>query len=176
VTQPLKAETLYAAIARLAPEEVAARETAEAPSRHQTPTRPVDSAVGLRETRPGLARPPADMRVAAIGTDLTRFPRAAHLTSWAGGAPGQSDRAGKRAAGKTRTGHRCWRTILVQSADAAARTNGSDLRAQDRRLAARCGKPRRRLAVAPSMLVLASAMLQRQEPDRAAGADVVDRL
>jgi transposase len=95
------------------------------------------------------------MIVAAIGTDMTRVPSADHLASWAGVAPGNDESAGKRASGKTRKGHRCLRTSLVQAAHAAARTKGPYLSAQYRRLATRRGKKRAILAVAHSILVMA---------------------
>jgi transposase len=132
--------------------------------------------VSLLDTIPGVARRTAEMIVAEIGTEMTRFPSADHLASWAGVAPGNHESAGKRASGKTRTGHRCLRTTLVQAAHAAARTKGTSLRAQYRRLAARRGKKRAILAVAHSILVMAYDMSQRQEPYRDAGADFVDRL
>jgi transposase len=62
------------------------------------------------------------------------------------------------------------RTTLVQAAHAAARTRGTYLSAQYRRLAARRGKKRAILAVAHSMLVMADYMIQRREPYRDAGA------
>ena len=68
------------------------------------------------------------------------------------------------------------RTTLGQAAYAAARTKGTYLRAQYRRLAARRGKKRAILAVALSILVIAYDMLQRQKPYREAGADFFDRL
>jgi transposase len=67
---------------------------------------PVAEAVGLLDTSPGVARPTAAMIVADIGTAMTRCPRADHLASWAGVAPGTDASAGKRASGKTRQGHR----------------------------------------------------------------------
>jgi transposase len=137
---------------------------------------PVDEAVDLLETIPGVARHTADMIVAEIGTAMERFPSADHLASWAGGAPGQHDSAGQRASGKTRKGHRCLRTTLVQAAHAAARTKGTSLRAPYKRLASRRGKKRAMLAVAHSMLVMAYDLMQRKEPDCDAGADFLDRL
>ena len=135
-----------------------------------------EEAVGLLDTIPGVARRTAEMLVAEIGTDMTRFPSADHLASWAGVAPGNHESAGKRASGKTRKGNRFLRTTLIQAAHAAARTKGTYLSAQYRRLAARRGKKRAMLAVAHSMLVMAYYMLQRQEPYREAGADFFDRL
>jgi transposase len=137
---------------------------------------PCEAAVGVLDTIPGIARHTAEMIVAEIGTDRRRFPSADHWASWAGVAPGNYESAGKRAAGKTRQGHRFLRTTLVQAAHAAARTKGTSLSAPYRRLAARRGKKRAILALAPSMLILAYSMIQRQEPYRDAGTDFFDRL
>ena len=137
---------------------------------------PCAAAIGLLETSPGVARPTAEMIVAEIGTDMSRFPSADHLASWAGVAPGNHESAGQRTSGKTRQGHRFLRTVLVQAAHAAARTKGTYLSAQYRRLATRRGKKRAIMAVAHSMLVMAYHMIQRQEPYRDAGADFFDRL
>jgi transposase len=137
---------------------------------------PFEAAIGLLETIPGVARPTAEMIVAEIGTDMSRFPSADHLAAWAGVAPGNHESAGKRTSGKTRQGNRFLRTVLVQAAHAAARTKSTYLSAQYRRLATRRGKKRAMMAVAHSMLVMASSMIQRQEPYREAGGDFFDRL
>jgi transposase len=137
---------------------------------------PFEEAVGLLDTIPGVARRTAEMVVAEIGTDMARFPSADHLASWAGVAPGNHESAGKRTSGKARKGNRFLRTTLVQAAHAAARTKGSYLGAQYRRLAAGRGKKRAILAVAHSILVMAYDMIQRREPYRDAGADFFDRL
>jgi transposase len=137
---------------------------------------PFEEAVSLLDTIPGVARRTAEMIVAEIGTDMTRFPSADHLASWAGVAPGNHESAGKRASGQTRKGNRFLRTTLVQAAHAAARTKGTYLSAQYRRLAARRGKKRAILAVVHSILVMAYYMIHRQEPYRDAGVDFFDRL
>jgi transposase len=137
---------------------------------------PVEEAVGLLDTIPGVARRTAEMLVAEIGTDMTRFPSADHLASWAGVAPGNHESAGKRTSGKTRKGNRFLRTTLIQAAHAAARTKGTYLNAQYRRLATRRGKKRAIMAVAHSILVMAYYMIQRREPYRDAGADFFDHL
>ncbi len=79
----------------------------------------------------------------------------------AGIAPGNRESAGKRGSGKTSKGHRFLRTTLVQAARAAARTKGTYLNAQYRRLATRRGKKRAILAVVHSILVMACYMLAR---------------
>ena len=135
-----------------------------------------EEAVGLLDTIPGVARHTAEMLVAEIGTDMSRFPSADHLAAWAGVAPGHHESAGKRTSGKTRKGNRFLRTTLVQAAHAAVRTKQTYLSAQYRRLASRRGKKRAILAAAHTILVMAYYMLQRQEPYREAGADFFDRL
>ena len=65
----------------------------------QTISGPFDAAIGLLDTIPGIARPTAEMIVAEIGTDMSRFPSADHLASWAGVAPGHHESAGKRTSG-----------------------------------------------------------------------------
>jgi transposase len=137
---------------------------------------PFEEAVGLLDTIPGIARHTAEMIVAEIGTDMSRFPSADHLASWAGVAPGNYESAGKRASGKTRKGNRFLRTTLVQAAHVAARTKGTYLSAQYRRLTGRRGKKRAILALAHSMLMMAYYMIQRQEPYREVGANFFDRL
>jgi transposase len=72
---------------------------------------PFEAAIGLLDTIPGVARPTAEMIVAEIGTDMSRFPSADHLAAWAGVAPGNHESAGKRTSGKTRQGNRFLRTV-----------------------------------------------------------------
>src|ERR671925_933871 len=79
---------------------------------------PFEEAVALLDTLPGVARHAAEMIVAEIGTDMSRFPSAADLAAWAGVAPGNHESAGKRASGKTRKGNRLLRTVLTQVAHA----------------------------------------------------------
>jgi transposase len=74
---------------------------------------PVEEVVDLLDTSPGVARRTAEMLVAEIGIDMTRFPSADHLASWAGVAPGSHESAGKRTSGKIRKGNHFLRTTLV---------------------------------------------------------------
>jgi transposase len=136
---------------------------------------PFAEAVELLDTIPGVARQAAEMIVAEIGPDMSRFPSAAHLAAWAGVAPGNHESAGKHSSGKLRKGNRPLRTVLTQVAHAAARTKDTYLAAQYRRLAGRRGKKRAMMAVAHSILVIAYYMLLRHEPYREAGGDYFDR-
>lgn len=136
---------------------------------------PFEEAVTLLDTIPGVAHRTAEIIVAEIGADMSRFPSADELAAWAGVAPGNHESAGRRYSGKTRKGNRALRTALTQAAHAAARTK-TYLAAQYRRLAARRGKSRAIMAVAHSMVVMAWHMLSRKEPYREAGVDYFDKL
>jgi transposase len=76
------------------------------------------------ETIPGVGRRLAEIILAEIGPDMSRFPSAAHLASWAGMCPGNHESGGKRLSGKTRKGSQWLRTALVEAAHAASRLPG----------------------------------------------------
>ena len=63
-------------------------------------------AIALLDTIPGVSQRTAEILLAEIGTDMTRFPSAKHLASWAGMCPGHDESGGKRLSGKTRQGSR----------------------------------------------------------------------
>jgi transposase len=124
--------------------------------------RPFEPQMERVQTIPGVGRRTAEVLVAEIGTDLTRFPSARHLASWAGLCPGHDESAGKRRSGRTRKGSPWLRTALVEAARAAARSKETYLAAQYRRLAARRGAKRAAVAVAHSLLVMVYALLTQQ--------------
>jgi transposase len=122
---------------------------------------PTSAAVELLDGIPGIGRRIAEILIAEIGSDMTRFPSAAHLASWAGVCPGNNQSAGKRLGGKVRSGNRWLRTALVEAAQAAGRTRGTYLGAQFRRLMRRRGKQKAAMAVGHSILVIAWHLLTR---------------
>jgi transposase len=136
-------------------EAAIARVSAEIGERLQ----PDEDAIVRLDTIPGIGRAVAEALVAEIGTDLTRFPSPKHLASWAGLCPGNHESAGKRRGGATRKGSPWLRACLVQAAHAAARTKGTYLAAQYRRLAARRGRAKAAVAVAHSILIIAYHVL-----------------
>jgi transposase len=120
-----------------------------------------EAAIAHLDTIPGIGRPVAEALLAELGTDMSRFPSAEHLASWAGMCPGNNESAGKQRSGKTRHGSPWLRALLVQAAHAAARKKGTYLAAQYRRIAARRGKSRAAVAVGHSILIIAYHLLQR---------------
>jgi transposase len=86
---------------------------------------PFSPLLALLCTIPGVDRRTAEVILAEIGVDMTRFPTAGHLASWAGLCPGNNESAGKHFSGKTRKGSRWLGTTLSQAANAAARSKGT---------------------------------------------------
>jgi transposase len=132
---------------------------------------PFAAAIDLLDTIPGVNRRSAEVFVAEIGPDMSRFPSSGHLASWAGMCPGNNESAGKHFSGKTRKGSKWLRTALVESAEAAARTKGTYLAAQYARIKGRHGHSKAIVAVAHSILVIAYHISQRREPYNELGGD-----
>lgn len=112
-----------------------------------------ESAIEAIDEIPGIARCSAEVILAEIGTDMSRFPSAAHLCSWAGVCPGNYQSAGRRKHGKTTKGNKALKTILTQCAKSAKTVKSSYFSAQYQRITARRGKNRATLAVAHFMLI-----------------------
>jgi transposase len=116
---------------------------------------------------PGIADVAAAAVLSEIGLDMSRFPSARHLVSWATLCPRNDESAGKRRSTRVRRGAAWLKPLLVQCAWAATRTKGSYLQAQFLRLKARRGPKKAILAVAASMLTAIYHMLKN-------GTDYVD--
>ena len=124
---------------------------------------------------PGIDVKTAQVIIAELGIDMSRFPSAAHASSWAGLAPGQNESAGRNRSTRTVKGNRYLKAALVQSAHTLARAKDNYLSAQFRRLAARRGKKRAAVAVARSILVVAYHMLRDGTKYVDLGADYFER-
>jgi transposase len=135
---------------------------------------PFEAEVARLQSIPGVGRRTALGAGGGDWGDLTRFPTARHLASWAGRCPGNDESAGKRRSGRTRQGSPWLRTALVEAGQAAARTKETYLAAQYRRLAARRGAKRAAVAVAHSLLVMVYALLTQQTAYHELGARYFD--
>jgi transposase len=103
---------------------------------------------------PGLDRVTIDVVVAETGADMTRFPTAGDLASWAGVCPGNHESAGRRRRVSTTPGNQWIRRALIEAARAAVRTRGSYFGAQYRQIARRRGANKAAVAVAHSLIEL----------------------
>jgi transposase len=121
---------------------------------------PFEGQLGQLDTIPGVNQRTAETIVAVIGTDMTRFPNADHLVSWAGMCPGSNESAGKRRYSRTRKGNPILRSTLTQAGQAAGRSKNTYLGATYRRIAARRGKKRAGIAVGRSILEIAYFVLR----------------
>lgn len=135
-----------------------------------------ETAIAAIDELPGIGRRSAEVILAEIGIDMSRFPSAAHLCSWAGICPGNHQSAGKRSHGKTTKGNKTLRSILTQCAKAARNVKGSYFSAQYQRIAARRGKNRATIAVAHSMLIAIYHVLKNKVPFHDLGSDYYDNF
>lgn len=136
---------------------------------------PIQARTALLKTMPGIGDLVASVIVAEIGTDMSRFPTAGHLISWARLCPRNDESAGKRRTTRISKGAVWLKTTLVTAAWAAARKKDSYLRAQFLRLKSRRGPKKAIIAVAASMLTACYYMLRDEVPYRDLGSAHFDR-
>jgi transposase len=108
-------------------------------------------------TIPGVGKRTAEVVIAEIGVDMSRFPTAGHLASWAGLCPGNHESAGKHKSGRARKGNAALRSALCEAAWAGVRKNDSYIGAQFRRFQRRFGRRaegKAIFAVAHTLLVI----------------------
>jgi transposase len=136
---------------------------------------PIQAHVDRLTTMPGVSDVVAHVIVAEIGVDMSRFPTAGHLVSWAGLCPRNDESAGKRRSTRLRKSGTWLKTMLVTAAWAAVRKHNSYLRTQFLRLKARRGAKKAIVAVAASMLTAVYVMLRDGVAYRDLGAQHLDR-
>jgi transposase len=118
--------------------------------------------INLLMTIPGVNEVSAISILAEIGTDMSRFKNAGHLSSWAGMCPGNNESAGKRRSGRTTRGNISLRRTLTEVANAAIKTN-SMLRDKYRSLVVRRGHKRSIVAIGHKILRIIYSMLKKKE-------------
>jgi transposase len=137
---------------------------------------PYEQALELLQTIPGIRAVAAVAIVAEIGTDMSRFPSAAHLASWAGLCPTNKESAGKRMKGPVNRGNVWLRAIMGEVAWASIRTKASYFHAQFRRISRRRGRNKAAVAVAHSILTAVYHVLSTGKPYTELGVDYFDKL
>jgi transposase len=136
---------------------------------------PFAAAAERLRTIPGIGAQAAEVIVAEIGADMSRFPTAGHLSAWAGLRPGKRQTGPNEGGGRTTKGSQWLRTLLVQVAWAASRTEGTVFQAQYRRWSRRMGRKKAIVAVAQKVLTVIYSVLkshgdyqERYKPNQAA--------
>ena len=131
--------------------------------------------VELLCTIPGVALRTAQVLIAECGLDMSRFPTAAHLASWAGICPGHNESAGRRRSGRTRPGPKWLTEALTESAKSAARTKGTYFAAHFAQLRGRRGEPKAIGATRHDILIAYYYIVRDQVPFRELGPDWLRR-
>src|SRR5665213_570058 len=137
---------------------------------------PFAGQVELLATIPGVDHRCAQVILAEIGSDMSVFPTAGHLASWAGMCPGQRDSAGKHGSGKTRKGSKWLRAALVQSDRGASRSKSTYLSERYRQIMRRRGDAKAIVAVGHEILLAAYRVLVTVQPYTDPGPTTLSRL
>lgn len=121
---------------------------------------PLAETIKRLDAIPGIARRAAEDILAEIGTDMSKFPSANHLASWAKLSPGNYQSPGKRRSGYTGRGSPWLSAVLTEVAQASARTKDTYLSARYHRIAARRGRKRAITAISHTVLKTIYHMLR----------------
>lgn len=137
---------------------------------------PFRGARDLLESIPGISGRVAEVIIAETGADMTVFPTAAHLASWAGTCPGSNESAGVVKSTHTRPGNPYLKGALGVAAMSAARSKNTYLAAKYRRIASRRGPMKAIVAVEHAMLIAIWNMITNGEFYDDPGADYYTRI
>jgi transposase len=137
---------------------------------------PFEQILRLLQSIPGIRAVASAAILAEIGADMSRFPTAAHLASWAGLCPANKDSAGKHMPAPMNRGNVWLRSITGEVAWASVKTKASYFYAQFHRIARRRGRNKAAIAVAHSLLTAVYHVLRTGQAYAELGVDYFDRL
>lgn len=152
------------------------RAVEELTARIEVVIEPFRGARDLMITIPGISVGVADVIIAETGPDMSRFPTAGHLASWAGTCPGSNESAGRIKSTKTRPGNPYLKGALGVAAMSAARSNDTYLSAKYRRIASRRGPVKALVALEHAMLIAIWNMIKTGSFYSDPGGDYYTRL
>ena len=144
-------------------------------ARIEAQSAPFEEAVAIADSIPAISPTAAHALLSEIGTDMSRFKTAAHLASWLGICPGNHQSGGKRLSGRTRSGNRYARAMLVQVAQSASRMRHTQYYALYRRIGARRGNKRAIVAVAHAIVVTLHHLLRTNTSYQEPGPDYLSK-
>ena len=104
---------------------------------------------------PGFSTKTAEVFIAETGADMSVFPTAGHLASWAGVSPGSNESAGRIKSTKTRPGNPYLKGALGVSTMSAARSKNTFFSAKYQRIRTRRGPMRALVAVEHALIITA---------------------
>jgi len=136
---------------------------------------PFEATLTALDTIPGVDRKAAVTIVAETGGNMSPFPTAGHLCSWAGMCPGQNESAGKRRSGKTRKANRYLRGALIEGGLAATRAQGTALQARYYRVKRNRGHKKAVVATGHQILEIAFYIMRDGVTYQELGGDYFDR-
>jgi transposase len=136
---------------------------------------PFEPMLANLDTTPGVNRIGAVSLIAETGGDMSRFPSAEHLCSWAAICPGLDESAGKRRSGRIRKGNAYLRGALIEAALGAKRKNGSALQARYYRVKRHRGHKKAVVAVGHQILEIAYYIMRDGVTYHELGADYFER-
>lgn len=125
-------------------------------------------------TIPWISKNVADTLIAEAGGDMTAFPAAGHLASWAGVYPGQNESAGRVTPAHTRPGNHYPKASLGIAALSISRSKTIYLAVKYRRIQSRAGAMRAVVAIENTLLVIARNMLTKGIAYEELGVDHYD--
>jgi transposase len=138
--------------------------------------KPHQELIALLDGVPGMNEVVAWTVIAELGVDMSVFPTAAQVCSWAGLCPGTNESAGKQISSSTRKGNRYLRRGLLQAAWAATNDKTTYLRVFFHRVKSRKGWGKAIVALAHKLLIIAYEILKTKTPYYELGPDYYDQM